>query len=379
MLLEFGFRNFFSFKEGMTVSFKLDKNCPESISGGLGFSTAVGIMGANGSGKTHVLRGLTFIAQFGANSFADKPDAKLYFEPFYYNEEPTEFYIEFGTDKFTYLYELEATKEGVLRETIYRRKAQKIKILERLENTIHYTTKDLSHLLAIKLRRNASIISAAHQYELTGLEDLYNFFNSFISNVSYLGFDENPRDLYEVSKMLKENENLFNYTLNLIKKCDTGITNIVILDRETENGRKEFFPVFYHKTEKADNWVVSALESSGTKQLFRDLFSYKRILDMGGILIVDEFGANLHPFILPVLIEEFLNPKTNQKNAQILFSTHDTCILDLLGRYRTYLVNKKDNESFAYRLDEIPGDILRNDRSILPPYNDGKIGGVPEL
>jgi hypothetical protein len=43
------------------------------------------------------------------------------------------------------------------------------------------------------------------------------------------------------------------------------------------------------------------------------------------------------------------------------------------------LVNKEDNESFAYRLDEIPGDILRNDRPILPAYNDGKIGGIPKL
>jgi len=50
-----------------------------------------------------------------------------------------------------------------------------------------------------------------------------------------------------------------------------------------------------------------------------------------------------------------------------------------MGKYRTFLVNKTDNESFGYRLDEIPGEMLRNDRSITPIYNAGKIGGIPRI
>jgi hypothetical protein len=53
--------------------------------------------------------------------------------------------------------------------------------------------------------------------------------------------------------------------------------------------------------------------------------------------------------------------------------------MDTLGKYRTFLVNKENNESFGYRLDEIPGDMLRNDRLISPIYNEGKIGGIPKL
>ncbi|TOA04168.1 hypothetical protein CGK40_02880, partial [Vibrio parahaemolyticus] len=43
-----------------------------------------------------------------------------------------------------------------------------------------------------------------------------------------------------------------------------------------------------------------------------------------------------------------------------------------------YLVNKEDGESYGYRLDEIPGSMIRNDRPITPLYVSGKIGGVPE-
>jgi hypothetical protein len=50
-----------------------------------------------------------------------------------------------------------------------------------------------------------------------------------------------------------------------------------------------------------------------------------------------------------------------------------------LGKYRTVLVNKEDNESYAYRLDELPGELVRNYRSIVSPYNKGHLGGVPKL
>jgi len=40
-------------------------------------------------------------------------------------------------------------------------------------------------------------------------------------------------------------------------------------------------------------------------------------------------------------------------------------------------VNKDENKSYSYRLDEIPGDMIRNDRPIEPIYRSGKIGGVP--
>ena len=65
----------------------------------------------------------------------------------------------------------------------------------------------------------------------------------------------------------------------------------------------------------------------------------------------------------------------------MIFTTHNDNIMDIMGKYRITLLNKDKCESYAYRLDEIPGDILnlRNDRSILRVYNEGKIGGVPRL
>ena len=94
---------------------------------------------------------------------------------------------------------------------------------------------------------------------------------------------------------------------------------------------------------------------------------------------MDEFDTDFHPHMLKKIVSYFDDEKLNVHNAQMLFSTHNTNILEYLGKYRTVLINKESSESYGYRLDEIPGDIIRNDRPIAPVYNSGKIGGVPRL
>ena len=59
--------------------------------------------------------------------------------------------------------------------------------------------------------------------------------------------------------------------------------------------------------------------------------------------------------------------------ARLLFSTHHNDLMDLCGRFRTTLVNKDNNQS------EIPDDVIRNDRLLVPPCNDRRFGGVPRL
>lgn len=381
MLLEFGLKNFYCFNEGVSISFKLDANCPPSIAMGRNFNTVLGLKGANASGKTHVLKGLAFLCHFCTDSFSSKPDDLIAVDPFYENDSPSELYAEFLVDDINYLYELSITRGEIKREVIYRKKGAKgrtVKIIERVGNALK-VGKEFSQLLAIKLRKNASIISTAHQYEFDALEDIYQGFSLVISNVSYAGLNEVPHKIGTVSEFLKSSKTALKFVTDFISKCDTGISDITIIEVKDEKGEKRFAPIFVHKVGKKTFPVTQYTESSGTKALFRNLPSYHVVLKTGGILIIDEFDIHLHPHILPKLIQLFLDPKINKKNAQMIFSTHDAEVLNLLGRYRTYLVNKEDNESFAYRLDEIPGDVLRNDRPILPAYNEGKIGGIPKI
>jgi uncharacterized protein len=381
LLLEFGFENFFSFKEETTISFKLDSNCPTKISNGKKFSTILGIKGANASGKSHVLKALAFIKHFCCDSFAHKPEEEIEIESFYGNSAPSFFYAEFELKKISYLYELTLTREKVISEVIYRRKTKngkKTKIIDRQFDRVE-TISEFKNLKAIKLRKNSSIISTSHQYEINELDEIYNFFSKIGFNVHNTGLNETPIDMVEVSAHLNKDQNALKFVTDIIVQCDTGVSSIEIKKVKSKENETVHIPIFNHKVNNEIMPVIEFAESSGTKALFRNLPYYYYALTNGGTLIMDEFDIHLHPHILPKIIELFLDPNTNKNDAQLLFSTHDTELLNLLGRYRTYIVNKINNESFCYRLDEIQGDLLRNDRPIAPSYNDGKIGGIPKI
>lgn len=379
VLLEFGLRNFCSFREGATISFKLDANCPTSISRGKDIGNLLGIKGANASGKTQILKAFSFLANFCTSSFKADPDAEIPISSFFGNAEPSEFFAEFKVNDITYTYELSCTDKEVVTEIIYQKKAKKVKVLERKLNEVTFTTHQFQKLKGVKLRKNASIVSTARQYELIELGPIYHFFDIVISNVGFSGLRERPFDIRTVSKFLQGNTSALDFVQTFISECDVGISSIQIAKSTGADNKDEFFPIFLHKFNDAEQPITRHEESSGTKELFRILPLYKAVLVNGGVLVLDEFDVHLHPHILPKLLNLFLDDTTNPNNAQLLFTTHDSEIFDLLGRYRVYLTNKRQNESFAFRLDEIPGEILRNDRPILPAYQDGKIGGVPRI
>ena len=378
MLLEFGAQNFYSFKEGFELSLRLNKKCPENISRGKSNTNVICVKGANASGKTNVLKVLSFLHEFTTESFLLKPTDKIPLVSFFDNSEPSEFYIIFEKDNIEYRYELSATKEKILSEVLYKKDSRETRIVERTENKLVYTTSDYSELKSMKLRSNASLISTANQYEIESINIFYKFFSTIITNVYKWGIYDIQPDIDAISKLYHEDKELFTFVKNQIKECDTGISDIKIFTRDDENRNKVYFPVFYHDLDEKIESTNIYSESSGTLALYKILFLYKTALSNGSLLVLDEFDINLHPLILPKLVRLFDN-ETNTKNAQLVFTTHNTAIMDELGKYRVVLVNKEKNCSYTYRLDELPGDIVRNDRSISKVYSLGKIGGIPKL
>ncbi|HFG2197569.1 TPA: ATP/GTP-binding protein, partial [Vibrio cholerae] len=208
----------------------------------------------------------------------------------------------------------------------------------------------------------------------------YNFFNVVLYNVGYSGLINSTIDSNKISELLYHSEAMFEFTKEIITSSDTGVKDIIIRkDKDEETGKDKFIPFFVHEVDNEEHFLPIFAESSGTKSLYHQLGRYQVVLKLGGILCLDEFDINLHPHILPKLINLFECDKKNQSGAQLLFTTHNSEIMEYMGKYRTYLVEKENNECFAYRLDEIPSDIIRNDRAILPLYNSGKLGGVPNL
>ncbi|TXE64246.1 AAA family ATPase [Serratia nematodiphila] len=395
MIHSYGLKNYFSFKDGADVSFRLNNKVPRDISQGKGVTTVLGIKGANGSGKTNLLKALDFMSEFCTKSFFLKEDENIDADSYFRSKKPSEFYIEFTKDDVFYRYELGVVSEFVVYEKLYRKITNKsdnekgtrtILILEREMNEVKYRLEELSFLDVILLKKNASIISTAFNYKLSGdpraIYSVYSFFDSITTNVCYTGLKDyasTPDNIHTASKFYNSNEAVFEFVKKIIIDSDLGISDIEIRKRTTEDGKELFYPIFQHDVQGENKWLTSYDESSGTRSLFIKLGLYWIAIQDGGVLALDEFDINCHAFMLPRLINLFTNESINVKNAQFIFTSHNTEVIDTLGKYRTYLVNKEKNESYCYRLDEIKGDILRHGRLISPVYKEGKIGGVPKL
>ena len=93
MIIEYGGKNCWAFKEWMTINFEINKNVPSEY----GFSDinvvpTLCFEGANASGKSCALRVLSFIMDFCSNSFSLQKNQDILFESFFNNNETSEFF-----------------------------------------------------------------------------------------------------------------------------------------------------------------------------------------------------------------------------------------------------------------------------------------------
>lgn len=386
MFHSFGVRNYFCFKEGAEISLKFDKKVPKEISPEFfeSIGTVFGIKGANGSGKTKLIKALKFISMFSTISSTSPPSKPIAIPIINYfrNSEPTDFYIEFEIDDVIYTYEITLTEEKVIREAIYKKLKRTILLVERKEQKITECLKEFDELRSLKLRSDASFISVFKHFEfnkeMNELEAIWEKLNKIRSNVSLLGYEnlDSEISLSKLSEIYLSDEELFTFTKKLVKRSDDSIADIIIKDRTNDEGDKEYYPIFIHSGD-GENIVTYSFESNGVKVLYKVLSYYWQTLKDGGLLCMDEFDIHLHSMILPELLSLFLDERVNKNKAQLIFTAHNTEIIDFLGKYRTILVNKEVGESYCYRLDELKGSLVRNDRPITPTYLQGKIGGVP--
>lgn len=386
MIKEFGFRNFFCFKEGGVVSFKYDKNAPDEIQDNSGVGTVLGIKGANGSGKTNIIKALGFIKDFIASSSNSDVGEPIQVDTFRNEKGSSEFYVEFSLGDIDYIYELEVVEDGVVSEVLWRKNARKSQVFRRKGNDIEYCVKDLKEIKNIKLKSNASVISMVKKYNFKSSMDEFDrivrHFETIMTNVNYTGLSHSLNKALSYdnnSKKYFEDEKAFGFVKALMKYADPGIKDIEIATRKNEKNETIHFPVFRHESDGEDFLLTIYDESSGTQQLFRILYVYWLTLASGTVIALDEFDIHLHALILPKIIELFQDKEVNKHGAQLIFTAHNTEIIDSLGKYRTILVNKENNESYCYRLDELPSGLLRNGRPIAPLYVKGKIGGVPKV
>lgn len=120
-------------------------------------------------------------------------------------------------------------------------------------------------------------------------------------------------------------------------------------------------------------------ESEGTQKLFALSGLLLATLQAGGVLVIDELDVRLHPLLTREIITLFNKRVSNAHNAQLIFTSHDTNLLDnrFFRRDQIWFVEKdQQGASHLYSLAEFK---VRNDKDYERGYIQGRYGAVPYL
>jgi hypothetical protein len=120
-------------------------------------------------------------------------------------------------------------------------------------------------------------------------------------------------------------------------------------------------------------------ESEGTRKLFAFMGAVLGTLKRGGVLVVDELELKLHPLITQTIIELFNSNESNNNVAQLIFTTHDTNLLNnrYFRRDQIWFVEKSNRgSSHLFSLAEYKP---RKDASYSKDYVLGKYGAIPYI
>ncbi|BBU68023.1 hypothetical protein ICHIJ1_03570 [Fluviibacter phosphoraccumulans] len=97
-------------------------------------------------------------------------------------------------------------------------------------------------------------------------------------------------------------------------------------------------------------------------------------------MAIDELHDNIHPKMVKFLVDLFHNSETNPKNAQLIFTTHETSILNQEDFRRDQIWFCEKDASQASKLYPLTDFSPRKGRENLEAnYLAGRYGALPYL
>jgi hypothetical protein len=118
-------------------------------------------------------------------------------------------------------------------------------------------------------------------------------------------------------------------------------------------------------------------ESTGTRRFFSLVGPWADILDHGYTVFIDEIEASLHPILVRELLKLLFSETGNRKGAQVIFTTHNTVLLDrnLIRRDQIWFTEKSQNG--ATSLYPLTDYRPRNKEALEKGYLLGRYGAIP--
>jgi AAA15 family ATPase/GTPase len=412
MLIEFRIKNFRSLRDEQVLSLvaSKDKTLQDTHTQVTGISAAPTLLrsavvyGANASGKSNLIKALQYMRNVVIESAtAIQPGQTFSVQPFRLDSnsvsQPTEFEVTFLLGGVRYQYGFAMTAQRIISEHLLVYKAFKPQRWFTRYFDIG-TGKDVyefgpglkgpKNLWEGATRPNALFLSMAVQLNSDALSPVFEWFLNRL-----VIFNEQAQLSPQVTiQMLKQAEGCRDIC-NFLSAADISIADIDVETRKVPRQALHFDLVaektevrteeieehkvrFHHVTEHGKAVFDLMDESSGTRNLLFVAGPVMNILNKGLTLVIDELDTSLHTLLVRELVGLFHRSEINTSGAQLVFSTHDTSLLDapdLFRRDQVWFVEKdQDQASKLLSLSEFsPRKNEKRERG----YLIGRYGGVP--
>jgi AAA15 family ATPase/GTPase len=414
MLVEFRVKNFRSLRDEQVVSLVAasDKTLQDTNTLGTGLKVAPALLssaivyGANASGKSNLIKALQYMRGVVLESATVvQPGQTFAVQPFRLDPctagQPTEFEVTFILNGMRYQYGFAMTAQQIVSEHLLVYKAFKPQrwfdrhFDENTDRDIYdfgQGLKGTKNLWESATRPNALFLSMAVQLNSEALRPVFDWFAH-----SLVIFDEQTRLAPHTSiQMLKQSEHR-KRICDFLAAADLSIADIEVVTRKVPGQSVHFDLVtgksevrseemeqhqlrFSHVTERGEAVFDLMDESNGTRNLLFLAGPVLDILKKGLTLVIDELDTSLHTLLVRELVRLFHRPQANTGGAQLIFTTHDTSLLDAPGLFRrdqVWLVEKdSDQASSLVALSEFSP---RKNEALERGYLMGRYGGVPFL
>lgn len=119
-------------------------------------------------------------------------------------------------------------------------------------------------------------------------------------------------------------------------------------------------------------------ESDGTQRLF-DLIPLLIHCPEDSLILIDEIDRSLHPVLVKNFIEELL-PKLKKNNSQLIITTHSSILFDLdIFRADEICIIDKDPAKMYSFITRLNSYNVRFDKKVQKDYLHGEYGGIYHL
>ena len=417
MLIEFSVKNYRSFWEQQTLSMAAGptKDLRESNT----FSPSLQelprllrsavVYGPNGGGKSNLVKALSFMQNLVLLSAKESQEGEhIALKPFLLHPEGpsrgSEFEIVFVEGGIRYQYGFAATRNQVTHEWLLafpgnraQRWFERYYNPKKEKDEWYFGTKLTGQKKTWQrsTRSNALFLSTAVQLNSEQLKPVFNWFQRLV----VIGHGDLIERAFTIDRC--ENKEIRDEILHFLRSAGIEVDGIMIKEREFDKlkipshmpdelqsffqnklkGRSFKEVLFKHQLSDSEDFALFPLaeESDGTQKLFAYAAPWMDVLQNGRVLVVDELDNSFHPHLVRYLLNLIHSSATNIANGQVIFSTHDTSILDtkVLRRDQIWFMEKDDIQSTQlYPLSDFHP---RKNEALEKGYLQGRYGALPYI